>query len=58
MDRARRALGAVDARLAWWRAVGGATVDIPFELPAPFALMREGRVREASAAWTAIGRPF
>ena len=46
------------AELAWWRQLGGASDDAPFELPEPFALMRDGRGREASAAWTAIGRPF
>ncbi len=46
------------AELAWWRALGGADDDIPFDLPAPFALMRDARWREASDAWTAIGRPF
>lgn len=49
---------AMVAELAWWRALGGADDDIPFDLPAPFALMRDGRWREASDAWTAIGRPF
>lgn len=44
--------------LAWWRMLGGANDDVPFELPEPFALMRDGRVRAAAAAWTAIGRPF
>jgi DNA-binding CsgD family transcriptional regulator/tetratricopeptide (TPR) repeat protein len=46
------------AELAWWRRLGGARDDIPFELPEPFALMRDGRVRDAGAAWAAIGRPF
>lgn len=46
------------AELAWWRAVDGAVDDIPFVLPEPFALMRDGRARQAGAAWAAIGRPF
>lgn len=46
------------AELAWWRALGGAADDVPFELPEPFALMRDGRAREASDAWSSIGRPF
>jgi DNA-binding CsgD family transcriptional regulator len=46
------------AELAWWRALGGAADDVPFGLPEPFALMRDGRARAASDAWTAIGRPF
>ena len=46
------------AELAWWRSLGGAAEPVPFELPEPFALMRDGRAREASDAWTAIGRPF
>ncbi len=46
------------AELAWWRQLGGAEDDVPFELPEPFALMRAGRARAASVAWTAIGRPF
>ena len=46
------------AELAWWRHLAGAHDDAPFALPEPFALMRDGRRREASAAWTAIGRPF
>ena len=46
------------AELAWWRALGGASDSIPFQLPEPFALMRDGHVREASAAWAVIGRPF
>jgi DNA-binding CsgD family transcriptional regulator/tetratricopeptide (TPR) repeat protein len=46
------------AELAWWRRLGGAHDDFAFELPAPFALMRDGHVREASTAWAAIGRPF
>jgi DNA-binding CsgD family transcriptional regulator/tetratricopeptide (TPR) repeat protein len=46
------------AELAWWRTLGGAKDHISFELPAPFALMRAGRVRAASDAWTTIGRPF
>lgn len=46
------------AELAWWRHLGGATEVIPFELPPPFALMRDGHQREASAAWTTVGRPF
>jgi DNA-binding CsgD family transcriptional regulator len=46
------------AELAWWRAQGGAADDIPFELPEPFELMRDGRAREASGAWAAVGRPF
>ena len=44
--------------LAWWRMLGGATDEVSFELPEPFALMRHDRAREASDAWTAIGRPF
>lgn len=48
----------VIAELAWWRRLGGATDDVPFELPGPFALMRAGHAREASVAWSAIGRPF
>jgi len=35
------------AELAWWRAKGGAVDETPFELPKPFALLREGRAREA-----------
>jgi len=46
------------AELAWWRALGGAIEGVPFTLPAPFALMRSGRVREASDAWAELGRPF
>ena len=46
------------AELAWWRRRGGAGEPIAFELPEPFALMRDGRASEASDAWTAIGRPF
>jgi DNA-binding CsgD family transcriptional regulator len=46
------------AELAWWRTLGGVVDEVPFELPAPFALMRDGRVHEASAAWEALGRPF
>ena len=46
------------AELAWWRHLGGATDAMPFELPQPFALMHDDRRREASAAWTVIGRPF
>ncbi len=46
------------AELAWWRTLGGASPQVPFQLPEPFALMRDGRPREASEAWTAIGRPF
>ena len=46
------------AELAWWRRRGGAGEPIAFELPEPFALMRDGQAREASDAWTAIGRPF
>jgi DNA-binding CsgD family transcriptional regulator len=46
------------AELAWWRASSGGEDAVPSELPEPFALMRDGRVREASQAWTAIGRPF
>jgi DNA-binding CsgD family transcriptional regulator/tetratricopeptide (TPR) repeat protein len=46
------------AELAWWRRLGGADEPVPFELPEPFALMRSGRRREASAAWSALGRPF
>ena len=46
------------AELAWWRALGGAIDGVPFTLPAPFALMRSGRVREASDAWAELGRPF
>lgn len=45
------------AELAW-RTLGGAADDIPFELPEPFALMRDGRAQDASEAWAAIGRPF
>ena len=48
----------VVAELAWWRALGGATEPVPCELPEPFALMRDGRTREASEAWAQIGRPF
>jgi len=46
------------AELAYWRALGGAADDVPFELPEPFALMRDGRVQESSEAWATIGRPF
>jgi len=46
------------AELAWWRTLGGAVDAVPFELPEPFALMRDGRAREASEAWATIGRPF
>jgi DNA-binding CsgD family transcriptional regulator/tetratricopeptide (TPR) repeat protein len=56
------------AELAWWRRLGGAAEEPGHEgaalrfaqaagEPAPFALMRLGRAREAAAAWTAIGRP-
>ncbi len=48
----------VMAELAWWRAIGGAHDMLSFELPAPFALMQQGRARESAAAWTEIGRPF
>ncbi|MET0695778.1 MAG: AAA family ATPase [Propionibacteriaceae bacterium] len=48
----------VVAELAWWRRLGGATDDPGPDEPEPFALMRAGRAREASEAWTAIGRPF
>jgi DNA-binding CsgD family transcriptional regulator len=44
--------------LSGWRTLGGAADDIPFELPEPFALMRDGRAQDASEAWAAIGRPF
>ncbi len=49
--------------LAWWRTRGGATDAVElessaFDLPEPFALMSDGRVREAGNAWAAIGRPF
>ena len=44
--------------MAWWRALGGVADKVPFELPEPFALMRDGRVLEASKAWSRIGRPF
>ena len=44
--------GAVDAGRAGLVArQGGAVDDVPFELPEPFALMRDGRAREASEAW-------
>jgi DNA-binding CsgD family transcriptional regulator/tetratricopeptide (TPR) repeat protein len=46
------------AELAWWRALAGAEDELGFELPAPFALMRAGRAREASTAWAQLGRPF
>jgi DNA-binding CsgD family transcriptional regulator/tetratricopeptide (TPR) repeat protein len=46
------------AELAWWRRLGGADDQLTFEVPEPFALMREGRVREASDAWAAMERPF
>ena len=60
VDRLRRGCGEEPwllAELAWWRARAGAIDDVPFELPEPFALLRDGRAREASAAWAAIGRP-
>ena len=46
------------AELAWWRRLGGASDVLGFEEPEPFALMRAGRSRDASTAWTAAGRPF
>lgn len=46
------------AELAWWRALGGGVDTVPFELPEPFTLMRDGRAREAGQAWSRIGRPF
>ena len=60
VDRSASAVGEpwLLAELAWWRALGGAVDDVPFELPEPFALMRDGRVLEASEAWSTIGRPF
>jgi hypothetical protein len=48
----------VVSELAWWRELGGASDEVSFELPEPFALMCDGRVREASEAWSGIGRPF
>lgn len=46
------------AELAWWRSLGGAVDSVSFDLPEPFTLMADGRAREASQAWAAIGRPF
>lgn len=46
------------AELAWWRGLAGSTEELAFGQPEPFALMRAGRAREASNAWTTIGRPF
>ncbi len=46
------------AELAWWRSLGGGVDTVPFDLPEPFALMRDGRVQDASEAWSRIDRPF
>ncbi len=46
------------AELAWWRGLAGAVDTVPSGMPEPFALMRDGRPRQASAAWVAIDRPF
>ena len=43
--------------LAWWLAVGGVRRESPVPVARPFALMLDGRWRDAAQAWESLGCP-
>jgi DNA-binding CsgD family transcriptional regulator len=46
------------AELGYWRAVAGLPAGPPLPLPEPFALMHEGRWRDAARAWQRLQCPL